>query len=88
MGTGCGLRDFAPGDAVTWTHVPRGGWGYVWRVPARVVSVGRKRVTIDAALRRGGTKRVSVTPGSLAPTDDALAAARAECPFACDPALE
>ncbi len=63
---GCaGTSPFKAGDLVTWRHVPRCGWGYVFQVPATVVHVGRARVTIDAELDRGGVKRVAVLPGSL-----------------------
>jgi hypothetical protein len=41
---------FSPGDRVTWRHVPRRGWGYVFRVPATIVRVGHARITIDAEL--------------------------------------
>jgi hypothetical protein len=40
---------FAPGDEVTWTYETRGGWGYIWKVPAYVVKVTAKRVGIAAA---------------------------------------
>ncbi len=59
------LSQLNPGMAVIWRHSPSGGWGYVYAVPARVVSVGRVKVTIDAELERGGTKRRSVYPNSL-----------------------
>jgi len=61
-----------PGQAVTWLYVPRGGYGFVCPVPATVVSVSAKRVTIDAALRRGGTKRISVKRENLRPRDVSL----------------
>ena len=54
-----------PGDKVTWRHVPRGGWGYVFRVPAVVVSVGTKTVRIRAKLTGGGEKTVRVRPENL-----------------------
>jgi hypothetical protein len=57
--------DFVVGEHVIWSHVPRGGYGYVWSVPATVVRVGRVRVTIDAALDGGGTKRIVVAASSL-----------------------
>lgn len=62
------------GDRVVWRNIPRGGYGYVCRVPATVVAVGRARVTIEAALERGGVKRVCVRPESLEvdKTDQAL----------------
>jgi hypothetical protein len=59
--------DFTPGQEVYWWHATRGGYGFAWRVPAVVVRVGPKKVTIDAALERGGVKRVAVMPESLRP---------------------
>lgn len=54
-----------PGQRVTWRHWPRGGWGYLERIPATVVRIGPKRVTIEVPLKAGGTKRVSVQPENL-----------------------
>lgn len=56
-----------PGDKVTWRHVPRGGYGYIFYVPATVVNATARRVIIDAQLKRGGTKRVSVRRENLLP---------------------
>ena len=53
------------GRRVTWLHEPRGGYGYVIRVPAVVLKVGPKRVTIAATLEGGGTKTVAVRPEKL-----------------------
>lgn len=58
---------FTPGQKVSWLHETRGGYGYRWWVPATVVKVGPKRVTIDAELEKGGTKRVFVKPELLKP---------------------
>lgn len=60
---------FRPGQSVEWLHEPRGGYGYRWWIPATVVSVGPKRVIIDAKLSTGGTKRVSVNPEKLRPAN-------------------
>lgn len=57
--------DLWPGMLVEWLHVPRGGYGYTIAVPAKVVMATRSRVTIDARLATGGTKRVHVMPESL-----------------------
>jgi hypothetical protein len=54
-----------PGETVTWLHEQRGGYGFIIPVPATVVRATAKRVTIDAALRDGGTKRVTVKPEKL-----------------------
>lgn len=54
-----------PGERVTWLHEQRGGYGFVIPVPATVVKVTAKRVTLDAELRYGGTKRVSVKPENI-----------------------
>lgn len=56
------------GDAVTWRHVNRGGYGYVWRIPAVVVSRSAKRVRL-AVLRQDGGAVVyrSVLPDSCGP---------------------
>jgi hypothetical protein len=55
----------AVGQRVEWRMEHNKGWGGAWWVPAVVVSVGRVRVTIDAYLSRGGTKRVAVQPDRL-----------------------
>ena len=54
-----------PGDRVTWLYESRGGYGYVIPVPATIVRMGGKRVTI-AALRKDGTTVLRhVTPDKL-----------------------
>lgn len=57
--------DMRVGEWVIWLHVPRGGYGYTVRVPARVESVGKSRVRIAAKLQSGGEKIVNVKPASL-----------------------
>ena len=57
--------DLYQGLCVMWMHVPRGGWGYVLRVPATVVRLTPTRVVIDAELARGGTKRILVHHDNL-----------------------
>lgn len=59
--------------AVTWSHTPRGGYGYVVPVQGRVVSVGRKRVRI-AIWRQSDNSEVErdVDPGSLKPAGDQM----------------
>lgn len=56
---------FQPGQAVEWRFEGRMGYCPSWWVPATVVKVGRKRVTIDALRTNGTTKRISVTPERL-----------------------
>lgn len=55
----------SPGDLVTWTHEPRGGYGYQYAIPATVVRVGAKRVQIEAQTATGAVRRVWVTPDRL-----------------------
>lgn len=59
------LQDFQIGEAVTWLHQPKGGYGYVIPVNATVVKVGKCQVQIDAELKDGGTKRTFVLPLNL-----------------------
>lgn len=60
-------RALTPGARATWIHTPRGGYGYTMRVDVIVVSVGPKRVRVEAPLERGGTKLVWVRPENLGP---------------------
>lgn len=59
------LSPLVPGQQVIWRHWTRGGWGYLEKVPATVVRIGKSRVTIDAAKAGGGTKRISVMPVNI-----------------------
>lgn len=52
-------------EDVTWLHKPRGGYGYVIPVPARIVQVYRVKALIEARLEDGGTKAVLVPIASL-----------------------
>jgi hypothetical protein len=54
-----------PGDKVSWHYETTRGWGIDMWVPATVVKVTSKRVTIDAELQNGGTARRSVRPDNL-----------------------
>lgn len=56
---------FQLGQAVEWKFESRKGYGYSWWVPATVVKVCRKKITIDALRMDGTTKRISVTPDRL-----------------------
>lgn len=58
-------EELRAGDAVLWKWEPRGGYCVGHWVPAIVVSVGPKRITIAAELSRGGTKEVAVKPERL-----------------------
>lgn len=58
-------RDMYPGLRVLWRCFPRGGYGYSLFVGAKIVKVGRRRITIDAELRHGGTKRTCVAPSNV-----------------------
>lgn len=49
----------APGKAGWWTYAPRGG--QVLYVPVTILRVGQRRVTVEARLAAGGTRRVSVS---------------------------
>ena len=46
------------GQSVIWRYTPRGGYGYIYRVPALVVKCGPKRVQIEVTTERGEIKRV------------------------------
>jgi hypothetical protein len=56
-----------PGEAVIWNRVAAGGYGFSEHVPAVIVRVTGRKVTIDAALDAGGSKRVSVDPKNISP---------------------
>jgi hypothetical protein len=43
----------AAGDWCTWLHTPRGGYGYVIPVDARVVRVTPARAQVEVTLRSG-----------------------------------
>ncbi len=55
------------GDPVMWTRQPRGGWGYYEHIPATVVRIGKKRITIEVATVSGVRKTTSVMPVSRTP---------------------
>lgn len=59
------LDEAQPGMPVTWRHHMARGYGYIEHVPAVVVRVGAVKVTIDAELAKGGSKRIAVDPAHL-----------------------
>ena len=58
-----------PGDNVVWMYEHRGGYGYVVPVPAVLVKMHKVNAVIDAQLKDGGTKRVTVRIASLRTAD-------------------
>lgn len=58
-------RDLWRGLRVIWRHKPRGGYGFVLKIPAKVLHVTRKRVTIEVETDQRGPKTVSVDPANL-----------------------
>lgn len=60
-------HQYKAGDKVLWLFTARGGWNPSWWVPATVVKVNTKRITIDAERKDGTSKRVSVKPERLQP---------------------
>jgi len=54
------MTDLWTGRRVVWLNTPRGGYGYTIKVPATVVERDGESVTIDAQLKDGSTRRVTV----------------------------
>lgn len=60
------IQDIQPGMRVTWVHTPKSGVPDVLYVlGCKVHRVWAKRVTIEAPLAAGGTRRVTVSPTRL-----------------------
>lgn len=59
------MDTFATGDRVEWLYETSKGYGYRQWVPATVVKVCRKKITIDALKLDGTTKKISVDPSRL-----------------------
>ena len=53
------------GAEVSWLCTQRGGYCLQFRVPARIVKIGAKRVQIAAKLENGGEKLVWVKAENL-----------------------
>lgn len=60
-----GPDDVFIGARVTWLHAPRGGYGYTVAIPAKVVGLGPKRVTIEVKSRNGRMAKRVVCATSL-----------------------
>lgn len=51
------LSEIERDQELDWLHCPRGGYGYVFRVPVRVIGVTKAdRVKIVAPLSAGGVR--------------------------------
>lgn len=61
------MTPYQPGDRVSWHMTARQGYCPSWWVPAVVVRATAKRVTIDAYMRDGSTRRRCVTPDRVKP---------------------
>jgi hypothetical protein len=55
------------GDAITWLHVPRGGYGYVFPIPGVVVKVNPKTVKIRVKRVNGTEVDRNVKPENIKP---------------------
>jgi hypothetical protein len=56
---------FTIGQAVTWLHEPRGGYGYTIPIDGVVVKVTDKRVQIEVRKMNGERVKRWVTPDRL-----------------------
>jgi len=54
-----------PGDQMNWLKVVS-NYGHEVMIPVAVLKIG-KRTTVEAPLKNGGARKVSVTPGRLYP---------------------
>jgi hypothetical protein len=54
-------------QSVTWKHQPRGGYGYIFRVPATITAVGEKRIRIRVQKVSGEWVEKWVRPENLEP---------------------
>ena len=59
------MTAFNPGQRVRWLHTPQGGYGYVIPVDAEVVSIGPKRIQIQAVTKAGTVAVRWVRPENL-----------------------
>lgn len=59
------LSKFKPGDDIIWHYSPRGGYGYVFKIPGVVVGFGRCRVKIEIAKANGEKVQRFVSEGQL-----------------------
>lgn len=56
-----------PGDTVTWRYVPRGGWGYVFRTEAVILTLGKHWATIQVRKADGTPVQRRVKASNLEP---------------------
>lgn len=61
------LDELAPGMAVSWIHVPRGGYGFPTPVDAVVMRVCARRAWVKVLLRDGRCVPRLVDPENLRP---------------------
>jgi hypothetical protein len=59
------MPPFHPGQRVRWLHTPRGSYGYIIPVDAEIVSVGPKRIQIQATTKAGTVAVRWVAPENL-----------------------
>lgn len=60
-----GPDDIYRGALVTWLHEPRGGYGYVVPVDAKVLAVRRATVQIEVRTKAGSLVKRNVNPERL-----------------------
>jgi hypothetical protein len=59
------LDELQSSQLVTWMHQPRGGYGYIERIPGKVVKVGEKLVQIEVRKKNGEAVTRWVDPKNL-----------------------
>jgi hypothetical protein len=60
------LQEIQRDQLLDWLHSPRGGWGYIFRVPVRVIgTTATGRVKVIAPLSSGSVRVRYVMPERL-----------------------
>ena len=62
---------FEAGQAVVWTHTPRGGYGFSYHVAAIVIAVNAKTISIRVVNKSGEDKIIRVKSENLKPKEQA-----------------
>ena len=59
------MDGFEIGDRVIYRHCPKGGYGYIFLIPAKVLGFGRARVKVEVQKADGSRVVRFVRPESL-----------------------
>lgn len=56
---------FKENELVKWLYCPKGGYGYIFEIPAQIIKINKKTISIIVLKNDGSLKTLKVKPENL-----------------------